>query len=135
MNIRKLTLLIYYWKIVVSLCLGSITYGYDFSIISTTVGQPTFYAYMGLTSDPADAAHYKWSNTMIDTVFGLFSTGAIFGTLFVGWVCDVIGRKKSLIIAAVINTIGGMLQTASVHIGMFIVARFVTGFAGGMCFL
>lgn len=114
-----------------SLVLGSITYGYDFSIITTTVGQPTWYAYMGLATDPT-SPNYAWSNSIIGTTFGLFSTGAIFGGLFVGWCSDAYGRKLALVIAAFINIIGGALQTGSVHIGMFIAARFVTGFSGGM---
>lgn len=69
---------------------------------------------------------------MIGTTFGLFSTGAIFGGLFVGWCSDAYGRKLALVIAAFINIIGGALQTGSVHIGIFIAARFVTGFSGGM---
>ncbi|KAJ5537812.1 hypothetical protein N7494_007291 [Penicillium frequentans] len=117
---------------VVPLCLGSISYGYDFSIISTTVGQPTWYAYMGLTLDPTDAALYAYSTRLTGTVFGLFSAGAIFGALFVGWLCDVYGRKRSLLAAAAINIVGGALQTGSVNIGMFIAARFITGFAGAM---
>ncbi|TPX13575.1 uncharacterized protein E0L32_006046 [Thyridium curvatum] len=118
--------------IVLSLCLGSITYGYNFSIISTTVGQPTWYASMGLTADPTDASLYAYSNQMIGTIFGLFSAGAIFGALFVGWVCDAYGRKQSLMLAAFINIIGGALQTGSVHVAMFIVARMVTGFSSAM---
>lgn len=118
-------------QIVLSLCLGSISYGYDFSVISTTVGQPSWYAYMGLTADPTQAALYAYSNQIIGTVFGLFSAGAIFGALFVGWVCDAYGRQKSLILAAIINLLGAGLQTGSVHIGMFIAARFVTGFSAG----
>ncbi|KAF2793029.1 general substrate transporter [Melanomma pulvis-pyrius CBS 109.77] len=118
--------------IVLSLCLGSISYGYNFSIISTTVGQPTWYASMGLTADATNASLYAYSNQMIGTIFGLFSAGAIFGALFVGWVCDAYGRKKSLLIAAFINIIGGALQAGSVHVAMFIVARFVTGFSGAM---
>ncbi|KAH6972089.1 general substrate transporter [Ilyonectria sp. MPI-CAGE-AT-0026] len=118
--------------IVLSLCLGSISYGYDFSVISTTVGQPSWYAYMGLTVDPTQVALYAYSNQIIGTVFGLFSAGAIFGALFVGWVCDAYGRQKSLILAAIINLLGAGLQTGSVHIGMFIAARFVTGFSAAM---
>jgi MFS family permease len=68
---------------------------------------------------------------MIGALFGLFSAGAIFGALFVGWMCDAYGRKKSLMLAAVVNIVGGALQAGSVHIGMFIAARFVTGFAAG----
>lgn len=86
---------------------------------------------MGLTLDPTDAALYAYSTRLTGTVFGLFSAGAIFGALFVGWLCDVYGRKRSLLAAAAINIVGGALQTGSVNIGMFIAARFITGFAGG----
>jgi MFS family permease len=87
---------------------------------------------MGLTLDATDISLYAYSTRLVDTVFGLFSAGAIFGALFVGWLCDAHGRKRSLLAAAAINIVGGALQTGSVHIGMFIAARFITGFAGGM---
>ncbi|RDW68215.1 hypothetical protein BP5796_08872 [Coleophoma crateriformis] len=118
--------------IVLSLCLGSVCYGYDFSIATFTFGQPTFYAYMNLTSDATQTSLYAHSNNMIDTVLGLFSAGAFFGALFVAWFCDAYGRKKSIIVAAIINIVGGALQAGSVNIGMFIAARFITGFAAAM---
>jgi MFS family permease len=117
-------------QIIFSLCLGSVSYGYDFSIVTFTIGQPNFYTYMGLSADPTDA-NFEYSNSIIGTILGLFAAGAVFGALFAGWFCDAYGRKKLLIVAAIINIIGGALQTGSVHIGMFIAARFITGFAAG----
>jgi MFS family permease len=38
----------------------------------------------------------------------------------------------SVVLAAIINIVGGALQAGSVHVGMFIAARFVTGFAAAM---
>jgi MFS family permease len=111
--------------------MGSVCYGYDFSVISSIIGIPAWYSYMGLTEDKSQTALYTHSNNMIGALFGLFSAGAIFGALFVGWMCDAYGRKKSLMLAAVVNIVGGALQAGSVHIGMFIAARFVTGFAAG----
>ncbi|PVH71473.1 general substrate transporter [Cadophora sp. DSE1049] len=118
--------------IVLSLCLGSICYGYDFSIATFTIGQPTFYADMGLTTDPLEAELYAYSNGIIGTILGLFAAGAFFGAIFVGWFSDAHGRKKTLIVAAIINIIGGALQAGSVHVGMFIAARCITGFAAAM---
>ncbi|KAF4631073.1 hypothetical protein G7Y89_g7062 [Cudoniella acicularis] len=111
--------------IMLSVCLGSVCYGYNFSVASFTIGQPAFYAYMGLSTN-------AYSNSMIDNVLGLFAAGAVFGAIFVGWFCDAYGRKKSLVVAAIINIVGGALSAGSVQIGMFIVARFVTGFAAAM---
>lgn len=85
---------------------------------------------MGLTTDTTSPL-YSFTNNMVGTTFGLFSTGAIFGAIFTGWFIDAYGRKYPLLLAAIINVIGGALQAGSVHIGMFIVARFITGFAAG----
>lgn len=119
-------------QIILSLCLGSICYGFDFSIATFTIGQPTFYTSMGLTTDPTDAELYNYSNEIIGTILGLFAAGAFFGAIFAGWYCDAYGRKKLLVVAALINIVGGALQAGSVHVGMFIAARFVTGFAAAM---
>ncbi|CAK7213055.1 hypothetical protein SEUCBS140593_001718 [Sporothrix eucalyptigena] len=69
---------------------------------------------------PADHRHRLWF------------AGAIFGALFVGWLCDRYGRRPALMVAALINVVGGALQAGSVHIGMFIAARFITGFSSSM---
>ena len=106
------------------------SYGYDFSIISFTTAQPQWINYMGLTSDPTNS-QYDYSNSMIETAFGLFAAGAIFGALFNGWYCDAYGRRKTLVVAAVVNIVGGALQAGSAHVGMFLAARFITGFAAG----
>lgn len=68
---------------------------------------------------------------MTGTIFGLFSVGAIFGAIFGGWMCDARGRRPTMMVACVVNVVGGAIQTGSVHVGMFIIGRFITGFAAG----
>lgn len=87
---------------------------------------------MGLTADPLEEELYAYSNSIIGTILGIFAAGAFFGAIFVGWFSDAYGRKKTLIVAAIINIVGGALQAGSIHVGMFIVARFITGFAAGI---
>ena len=120
-----------YLKVILGLCLGSFTYGYDFSIISTTLGQPNFYAYFNLTQDAKDAHLYAYTNQIIGAMNGLFSAGGMFGALFMGWLCDAHGRKRALIAAAILAIIGGALQGGSAHIAMMLVARFITGYSAG----
>jgi MFS family permease len=95
-NITTLTRCVRVEQIILSLCLGSICYGFDFSIATFTIGQPTFYTSMGLTTDPTDAVLYEYSNGIIGTILGLFAAGAFFGAIFAGWYCDAYGRKKLL---------------------------------------
>lgn len=91
------------------LCFGSLTYGYDFSIILTTLGQRNFFAYFGLTASPDDAALYAYTNQIIGAISGLFSAGGVFGSLGMAWMCNKHGRKAALTISSVIGVVGGAL--------------------------
>jgi predicted MFS family arabinose efflux permease len=53
------------------------------------------------------------------------------GALFVGWACDALGRKKTLLVATPIAIVGGALQGGAAHIAMFLVGRVLGGFAVG----
>ena len=119
------------YQIVLALCFGSITYGYDFSVISTTLGQPGFYAYFGLTASAEDAELYAYSNRIIGAINGLFSAGGTFGALGMAWLCESKGRKMALYVACVIGIVGGALQAGSSHIAMYLIARLITGVAVG----
>lgn len=62
---------------------------------------------------------------------GLFSVGGFGGAMFVGWACDYLGRKKTLLVACPIAIVGGALQGGAVNIAMFLVGRLLGGFAVG----
>ncbi|KAK5550758.1 hypothetical protein LTR46_011248 [Exophiala xenobiotica] len=102
-----------------TVALGSTTYGYCSSIIATTLGQPSFIHYFHLDTD-SDA------NSLIGAVNGLFQAGGLFGSLSSLYIPDKWGRKAALYIGAIICVVGGTLQTGSVHIAMFLVARLIT---------
>jgi MFS family permease len=105
--------------------LGSLTYGYSSSIISTTLGQPSFLAYFALDT--------RSNATQIEgAINGLFQAGGLFGSLSCIKSADLLGRKKAIFCAAVVTVFGGALQAGSVHIAMYLVFRLVTGFGVGM---
>lgn len=104
------------------LCLGSLTYGYCFSVISNTLGQPSFYKYHGLASDPT-SPDYGYTNSIIGAANGLFFMGAI----LLSWLADKHGRKPALAISSTVTILGGAISAGSVHVGMFIVGRWITG--------
>ncbi|KAH0833679.1 Sugar transporter family protein [Fonsecaea pedrosoi] len=110
--------------IVLFVALGSLTYGYSASIIATTLGQPSFIAYFELDTRSN-------ATQLTGAINGLFQTGGLFGTLSCTKLPDWLGRRKALLLNAVITVIGGALQAGSVDIGMYIAMRFVTGWGIG----
>ncbi|KAK5360459.1 hypothetical protein LTR11_010287 [Exophiala xenobiotica] len=101
-------------------CLGSVMYGYGASIIGTTLGQPTFIKYMKLDT-ASNAVQLEGA------INGLFQVGGLFGTFGSQYFSDRFGRLKALFVACCFYLLGGVLQTGSAAVGMFIVARFITG--------
>ncbi|KAJ9494968.1 hypothetical protein H2202_009443 [Exophiala xenobiotica] len=124
---RKITM--FNLAIVLALCLGSLTYGYTFSIVSTTLGQPSWFIYFDLTQDPTEAARYAYTNRIIGGMNACFSGGGFLGAIFVGWSSDYLGRKKTLLVGTPIAILGGALQGGAVNIAMFLAGRFLGGFA------
>lgn len=100
------------------------TYGYCSSIIGTTLGQPSFLAYFALEDADRSAA-------VTGAINGLFQAGGLLGTLSTSLTSDRLGRRKTILIGSAFAILGGVLQTGSVHIAMFMIARFLTGLGIG----
>ncbi|KAJ6115470.1 hypothetical protein N7486_001248 [Penicillium sp. IBT 16267x] len=117
---------IYTLRIILVLTFGSFTYGYGFSVISNTLGQPGFLSYFNLDQNPSQA------NAVTGAVNGLFFAGAMLGALVAGWMCEARGRKKTMYLASVVTILGAALEAGSVKVGMFLAARFIAGAGIGM---
>jgi MFS family permease len=87
----------------------------------TKAGQPSFQNYMNLTAANPNAAHIEGAMN------SLFYAGGFFGALFNSWFIDRFGRKMSIATACTIMIISSALCAGSVHVAMFIVFRFCTG--------
>jgi MFS family permease len=120
------TYTLYNLRIILVLTLGSFTFGYGFSVISNTLGQPGFLSYFGLDNDASK------TKAITGAVNGLFCAGAIGGSINTGWMCESRGRKQTLYLASIINIIGGALESGSVNLAMFLVSRFIAGWGIGM---
>ena len=116
---RSFTL--YNLRIILALTFGSLTFGYGFSVISNTLGQPGFISYFNFANNPSHA------QAITGTINGLFCAGAVFGSLNVGWMCEARGRKETMYLACVVNIIGEALEAGSINIGMFLASRFIAG--------
>ncbi|KAK5046740.1 hypothetical protein LTR84_007501 [Exophiala bonariae] len=111
--------------IVLIMGLGSMSYGYSASIISTTLAQPSFFAYMEL--DKRSNA-----NELIGLTGSLYQAGGFIGTFFVSFFADRWGRKVGIAVPAALTVVSGALLAGSVNIEMFIAVRPFAGAAAYM---
>jgi MFS family permease len=99
-------------------------FGYDQGVVSVILVMPQF-----LDRFP-EVAHgggfYKGLMT------AMIELGALIGALNQGWIADKLSRKYSIVLAAIIFIIGGVLQTAAVNYTMLTFARFFGGLGVGM---
>lgn len=113
-------------RVILVLTLGSFTFGYAYSVISNTLGQPGFISHFNLDSSTS------YANAITGAINGVFCAGGICGALLVGWMCEARGRKQTMNLGALTTVVGSAVQTGSVDVAMFLVARFITGWGIGM---
>ncbi|CAK7228951.1 hypothetical protein SCUCBS95973_007056 [Sporothrix curviconia] len=120
----------YNLSIVMFVALSSLTYGYAFSVFSTSIGQAGFYEYFDLSTTGPRAGY---TNSMLGAINALFSAGAAFGALSIAWLPDWMGRKKAIQLAATVSLIGGALVAGCATIPMLVVVRLIQGIGVGQC--
>ncbi|KAK5710892.1 hypothetical protein LTR17_018642 [Elasticomyces elasticus] len=118
--LHKQKLNAYICFVLLMLGFGSVSYGYNASIIGTTLGQPSFIKYMKLDTLPN-------ATDLISTTNGLFQTGGVIGTLIMPWIADKWGRKWGCAVPCILLIVSGAVMTGSVNIGMFLAFRFFSG--------
>lgn len=99
---------------------GSFGAGYAASIIGTTLAQPAFLSYFGLTTRP-DATQ------LIATTNGLFFAGGVLGVATISWMADHWGRLWALRVSGAVCLVASACLAGSVGIGMFIAFRTLSG--------
>jgi MFS family permease len=95
-------------------------FGYDSGIITSTIALDTFKEYF---NDPSD--------DVIGGIVSAFQGGAIAGTIFNMLFADMLGRRWTIFVGAVISVLGSSLQAGAVNMAMLIVGRFIGGVAVG----
>jgi MFS family permease len=98
----------------------STTGGYDGSMLNGLNILPSYTDYFQLTSAT------QGLNTA--SVF----IGGFFGPMVGGTMSDKLGRRPALFWGSIITMIGIILQAAAQNVAMFVVARIILGFGGGI---
>ncbi|KIW82130.1 hypothetical protein AYO21_04273 [Fonsecaea monophora] len=106
--------------------LGQVAFGYPASIISTTLGEPSFLVYMKLLS-PTTGLPSGDADQLEGAMSGVFQAGAFFGIMIVSYIMDKWGRKAGVVFCSFWSLLGGALICGSNGTAMFITARFFAG--------
>ncbi|OLN90320.1 putative glucose transporter rco-3-like protein 4 [Colletotrichum chlorophyti] len=107
--------------------IGGLLFGYDQGVISVTLVMEQFLERFPEVSDHAAGSGFKKG-----LMTAMITLGAFIGALNQGWVADWISRKRSIMVAVVIFTIGSAIQTSALNYGMLVGGRFIGGVGIGM---
>ncbi|RDI66692.1 sugar porter family MFS transporter [Nocardia pseudobrasiliensis] len=105
------------WNLYFFGALGGILFGYDLGVISGVL----------LFVKPL----WQLGSVAQGVLGGCLAAGAVLGAAFAGRITDRWGRRRSIMVAAVVFTIGVLGCTVAPNFAILVVARFVTGVAVG----
>ena len=112
----------YTFGIALFAAIGTFLFGFDTGIATTTIAHQSWIEYMGHPSAGLTGA-----------VVAVYIAGEAVGALTQTFIGDRLGRIRFMQLMCIIVTIGTVIQTASVNIGMFLAGRAIAGTAvGGM---
>ncbi|MCZ0752493.1 sugar porter family MFS transporter [Aeromonas enteropelogenes] len=109
----------YVWMICLVAACGGLLFGYDWVVIGGA--KPFYEAYFAIT-DPAQSG-WAMSSALV---------GCVLGAAISGWTADRFGRKKPLILAAILFTISAWGTAAASSFDLFVVYRIVGGIGIGL---
>ncbi|KAK8037346.1 hypothetical protein PG991_000692 [Apiospora marii] len=102
--------------------IGTLLFGFDTGIATTTIAHQSWIDYMGHPS-----------NGLTGAVVAVYIAGEAAGALTQTFLGDRLGRIGFMKLMCVVVTAGTVVQTASVNMGMFLAGRVMAGYAvGGM---
>ena len=109
-----------FWMLMVGvvIMLAGVLFGYDQGVISG--------ALEGIQSD------FSLSTTMTEVVTSWVTLGALFGALFAGAMADRIGRRRTILLAAALFTVGALIEALAPGTAVLVIGRLTVGFGVGV---
>ncbi len=93
--------------------LGGLAFGYDLGNVAGAL--------------PLLEKEMNFDHNMSDLFVAMMPIGAVCGAAIGGWMCDAVGRKKSILITCIIFIAGGLMQSVASSFKLLCMGRFVTG--------
>ena len=110
--------------------------GFDISSMSAVIGTPAYLCYFNQgPNGPPYNNELECSGPTASVQGGITAAmpaGSWVGALVSGYLSDIFGRKKSIMIGCIIWIIGSTIICASQNIGMLIAGRIINGFCVGI---
>lgn len=104
-------------KVSIVAALGGLLFGYDTAVIAGVIGFLQ--------------ERFDLSPAMVGWAASSAIWGCIFGAMFAGYLSDTLGRKKTLIITAVLFVVSSIAAAFPSNISEFVIARFIGGLGIG----
>ncbi|KAK3395034.1 sugar transporter, partial [Podospora didyma] len=103
--------------------IGGFLFGYDLGVIAGVITMPSFARdFPSLASDP----------TLQGWMVSTLALSAAVGSLANGPLADHLSRRWSLLLGAIVSTVGAVVQTAAVNMAMIFAGRAIAGLSIGM---
>ncbi|KAF2188041.1 MFS sugar transporter-like protein [Zopfia rhizophila CBS 207.26] len=109
----------YQFLVSVFASLGSLLYGYDLGVIAEAIACQSF------------KARFNPNDNETGAVVSVFTGGAFFGAAAAGPMGDILGRKKTILVGAIVFLLGGALQTGAQSLSYLYSGRAIAGLGVG----
>ena len=112
-------------------CFGGLLFGYDTGIIGGVTSLTDFRNQFSIALPNADGSDTQTTANTVSWVVSSFLLGAAASSIVTGPTADVISRKWTIFIGAIVFTIGGVLQGTAYGLPQLIIGRVIAGAAVG----
>ena len=102
--------------------------------MSAILGTPQYKCYFQSGPVPSDPSTCTGPDANVQGgITASMAGGSWLGALISGFLSDILGRKKAIMVGAAIWVVGSIIICASQNVGMLVVGRILNGICVGIC--
>ncbi|KAK2767016.1 hypothetical protein FQN54_006333 [Arachnomyces sp. PD_36] len=112
--------------------IGGGLFGFDIASMSAILGTDQYKCYFNSERTEDGKCPGPDSNTQ-GGITACMALGSWVGALSSGFISDIFGRRKAIMVGAVVWCVGSIIVCASQNVAMLIVGRIINGYSVGIC--